>query len=60
VVLTRTSSDRHVVARKRGLIEFVPDVEWLKRESVEFDFLDFDEAERLLAAARGSGSSGSS
>jgi integrase len=42
-----------VVARKRGLIEFVPDVEWLKRDQVEFDFLDFAEAERLLAAAHG-------
>jgi integrase len=42
-----------VVARKRGLIEFVPDVEWLKRDDVEFDFLDFNEAERLLAAAPG-------
>ena len=42
-----------VVARKRGLIEFVPDIEWLKRDHVEFDFLTFDEAERLLAAAHG-------
>jgi integrase len=42
-----------VVARKRGLIEFVPDVEWLKREHTDFDFLDFDEAERLLKAAHG-------
>lgn len=40
-----------VVARKRGLIETVPDVEWLKREHVDFDFPDFNEAERLLAAA---------
>lgn len=42
-----------VVARKRGLIEFVPDIEWLKRDHVEFDFLTFDEAERLLKAAHG-------
>jgi len=42
-----------VVARKRGLIEFVPDVEWLKSERPEFDFLNFDEADRLLAAAHG-------
>jgi Phage integrase family/Phage integrase, N-terminal SAM-like domain len=42
-----------VVARKRGLIENVPDIEWLKRDQVEFDFLDFNEAERLLAAAPG-------
>lgn len=42
-----------VVARKRGLIETVPDVEWLKRDQPEFDSLDFNEAERLLAAAPG-------
>jgi hypothetical protein len=30
-----------VVARKRGLIESVPDVEWLKRDQPGFDFLDF-------------------
>lgn len=42
-----------VVARKRGLIESVPDFEWLKRDQPEFDFLDFNEAERLLAAAHG-------
>ena len=42
-----------VVARKRGLIESVPDVEWLKSERPEFDFLEFNEAERLLAAAHG-------
>lgn len=27
--------------------------EWLKRDHVDFDFLDFDEAERLLTAAHG-------
>jgi integrase len=42
-----------VVARKRGLIASVPDFEWLKSELPEFDFLDFNEAERLLAAADG-------
>ncbi len=42
-----------VVARKRGLIESVPDVEWLKSERPEFDFLEFNEAERLPAAAHG-------
>jgi len=42
-----------VVARKRDLIESVPDVEWLKRDQPEIDFLDFNEAERLLAAAPG-------
>ena len=35
------------------MIESVPDVEWLKRDQPEFDFLDFNEAERLLAAAHG-------
>jgi integrase len=42
-----------VVARKRGLIESVPDVEWLKSEKPDFDFLDFEEAKRLVAAAEG-------
>ena len=42
-----------VVARKRGLIESVPEVEWLRTEKPEFDFLDFEEADRLLDAAVG-------
>lgn len=42
-----------VVARKRGLIESVPDFEWLKSELPDIDFLDFNEAERLVAAADG-------
>jgi integrase len=42
-----------VVARKRGLIEAVPHVEWLKNEKPEFDFCTFDEAKRLVAAADG-------
>ena len=42
-----------VVARKRGHLETVPDVEWLKNERPEFDFLDFEEAERLVKAADG-------
>ncbi len=42
-----------VVARKRGLIEYVPDFEWLKVPQPDFDFLDFDEAERLVKAAEG-------
>lgn len=37
-----------VIARKRGLIEMVPDVDWLKVPPQEFDFLDFEEAKRLL------------
>lgn len=40
-----------VVAKKRGLIQAVPEIEWLKAPDPEFDFLDFEEAERLLAAA---------
>ncbi len=42
-----------VVARKRGHLETVPDVEWLKNERPDFDFLDFEEAERLVKAADG-------
>jgi len=42
-----------VVARKRGHIDSVPDFEWLKCVRPEFDFLDFAEAERLVAAAEG-------
>jgi integrase len=42
-----------VIAYKRGLIEKVPEVEWLRTLRPEFDFLDFEEAERLLAAAVG-------
>ena len=40
-----------VVARKRGLIEAVPEFEWLHAPLPEFDFLDFDEATRLIEAA---------
>lgn len=39
------------VARKRGLIDRVPEVEWLRGDKPEFDFLDFEEAERLVAGA---------
>jgi integrase len=39
-----------VIARKRGLIAAVPEIDWLKIPPEEFDFLDFDEADRLLAA----------
>ena len=42
-----------VIAYKRGLIEKVPEVEWLKTPKPEFDFFTFEEAERLLAAAQG-------
>jgi integrase len=39
-----------VIARKRGLIAAVPEIDWLKVPPQEFDFLDFEEADRLLAA----------
>jgi len=42
-----------VVARKRGLIDIVPEVEWLKVAKPDFDFLTFEEAERLLGSAEG-------
>lgn len=42
-----------VIARKRGLIVAVPEVEWLKAPRGDFDFLDFAEAERLVKAADG-------
>jgi integrase len=42
-----------VVARKRGLIDSVPEVEWLRGDKPDFDFFDFEEAERLVAAAEG-------
>jgi hypothetical protein len=42
-----------VVARKRRLIESVPEIEWLKAPKPEFDFLDFEEADRLIAAPDG-------
>jgi integrase len=41
------------IARKRGLIVAVPEVEWLKAPRGDFDFLDFEEAERLVKAADG-------
>src|SRR5262249_7869306 len=39
------------VAVDWGILEHVPRVKWLKGPKVEFDFLTFDEADRLLAAA---------
>jgi integrase len=38
-------------ARKRKLIAALPEVEWLTVGEQGFDFLDFDEAERLVAGA---------
>lgn len=40
-----------VVASKRKLVPSVPEIEWLKVGEPDFDFLDFDEADRLIAAA---------
>ncbi len=40
-----------VVAKKRGLIDTVPEIEWLKAPKPEFDFLDFREAQRLIDGA---------
>lgn len=42
-----------MVAKKRGLIEAVPEIEWLRAPKPEFDFLSFQEADRLVAAADG-------
>ena len=41
------------IARKRGLIENVPEVEWLRPPKPDFDFLTYEEAERLVKAAEG-------
>ena len=42
-----------VIAYKRELLDKVPEVEWLKTlDKPEFDFFDFDEAERLVARLR--------
>ena len=42
-----------VVARKRGLIDAVPEIEWLKVPPPPFDFLTFEEADRLVTASKG-------
>ncbi|MEQ9319108.1 MAG: tyrosine-type recombinase/integrase [Polyangiaceae bacterium] len=39
------------IAVEWGLLDFVPPIRWLKAARPEFDFLTFDEAERLIAAA---------
>jgi integrase len=46
-------SDMLGVARKRGLIAAMPEIDWIKIPPSEFDFLDFDDADRLVAAAEG-------
>ena len=40
-----------VVAQEWGVLKHVPQFKWLKVPKPEFDFLDFDEAARLVAAA---------
>lgn len=42
-----------VLAKKRGHIVAVPEIEWLRLERPDFDFLDFDESDRLADAADG-------
>lgn len=42
-----------VIAKKRGVLDAVPEIEWLKVAKTDPDFLSFEEAERLLAASNG-------
>jgi integrase len=44
-------SDMLGAARKRGLIAAMPEIDWIKIPAPEFDFLDFGEAEALIAGA---------
>lgn len=46
-------SDMLGVACKRGLIARMPDIDWIKIPPSEFDFLDFDDAEKLITGAAG-------
>ncbi|HEY0484210.1 MAG TPA: tyrosine-type recombinase/integrase [Kofleriaceae bacterium] len=46
-------SDMLGVARKRKLITAVPEIDWIKIPDPTFDFLDFDDAEKLIAGAEG-------
>src|SRR5262245_4970297 len=39
------------IAKKRGEIAAVPEIEWYRIPDPEFDFFTFDEADRLIAAA---------
>lgn len=39
------------IAKQWEVIESIPDITWLKGPKAEFDFLDFEEAERLVASA---------
>jgi integrase len=40
-----------VLAAKRGHIKSVPEIEWLPVEDADFDFLEFEEADRLVLGA---------
>jgi integrase len=42
-----------VLARRFKLIEHIPEIVWLRSPRPEFDFLTFDEADRLVASADG-------
>src|SRR5262249_11409130 len=42
-----------VIARKRGFLSALPEIEWLKYPRPEFDCLTFEEASRLVGAADG-------
>lgn len=44
-----------VLAKKRGEIVTVPEIEWLPVDDAKFDFFTFDEAPRLRDAAAGDG-----
>jgi integrase len=46
-------SDMLQVARKRSLIASVPEIDWIKIPKPDFDFLDFEEADRLIVGADG-------
>jgi integrase len=41
------------IAREWGIIEHLPGIRWMKVPKPKFDFLTFDEAERLVKAADG-------
>jgi integrase len=41
------------VAHEWGVVEVIPRIKWLKVPEAKFDFLDFEEADRLGAAADG-------
>lgn len=44
-----------MLAKKRGHVTTVPEIEWLRAERPDFDFLDFEEADRLVAGADDAG-----